>query len=377
MAVRPPIVPDRAPGPAGWGRTLLILAAIFAAAEITTHILVSSIGLADRPVDIQAADTLCAKVERVRRHSGPRIVVLGDSLAYGAALGDQGDKEWRNHDLASAIKAALGSSGSLGSRPLVMNLGLNGGLPADQLAILRMFDGVKLDAVIITTAIRSYATDFAAKGTAHSRPWLADVTTAGLPGCRLRKPNDAAGDAWAAGQFGRISELYRSRGLIQANLFGGSLRDANESMRASFKLRTAKGSPPDLMATLGLGSGGVLQTLMLAKTRFQKISFATPHAQVEATKALITEAGRAATRAVFIYGTENPKVLPQILSNSSYVQARSDLKALFEARPANVAYLDTVKPAPKDYIDYVHVNRDGYRLMAAEIANALGAPTGP
>ena len=44
---------------------------------------------------------------------------------------------------------------------------------------------------------------------------------------------------------------------------------------------------------------------------------------------------------------------------------------MFADRPANVSFIEDAKPSAKDYLDYVHVNRDGYRLMAAEIVKAI------
>jgi hypothetical protein len=360
-----------------WVAVAATLAAVLIAAELTTRVVLWTTALADRPVDIQTADTLCAKVERVRGYNGPKIIVLGDSLAYGAALGENGDTDWRNHDLANQLRVAYSRNQPAAARaPLVMNLGLNGGLPADQLRILRLFDGIALDAVVTTTSIRSFATDFAGPAAAYSRPWLGSLSKDALPGCRLRTPQDARGDAWAGRMLGRVSALYRSRGLIQANLFGGSAREALGTVRSSFKAKpaAAKGGVPDLMATLGGVPAKDLEVLMLAKSRFQKITFTEPHAQVTATRALITEAATSARSVVFVYGTESPRLLPQLLSSSRYQEARGALKALFEPRAGNVAFLDAIKPPATDYLDYVHVNRAGYALMAETIVKAISPP---
>jgi hypothetical protein len=366
-----------------WVATAGALACILLAAEIVCRIALWGTGLADRPVDIQTAGTLCAKVERVANYSGPKIVVLGDSLAYGAAMGDNGDADWRANDLASQVRAAYVRAQRPGDKPpLVMNLGLNGGLPADQLRILRLFEGRPLDVVIATTSIRSFASDFATADTAYSRAWLGNLSKDALPGCRLRSPADARGDATFGRVLGRVSVLYRSRGLIQANLFGGAPRVLLEKVRTDLKAKPATstkpgvsaGGVPDLMATLGAGLGMDLQVLMLAKTRFQKITFAEPHAQVAATRALMAEAGKTAKTAVFVYGTESPRLLPQLLSSTRYQEARTSLHTLFGNRPANIVLLDAIRPAAKDYLDYVHVNRAGYALMAGEIVKALPSP---
>ncbi len=364
-------------------KVLVVFVGILLTAELICRVTLGSTALADRPIDIQTADALCSKVERVRGYAGPKILILGDSLAYGAALGEHGDTAWREHDLASAVRRAfIRDHGTIAIAPLVMNLGLNGGLPADQLRVLRMFEGIPLDAVIATAAIRSYSADFAAPATAYSRPWLGNLSTDALPGCRLRIATDARGDAWIGRQAGRISALYRSRGLIQANLFGGSLRGALHTARTSLKHKpgvqsVVPGGSPDLMASLGAAFGTDMQTLMLAKTRFQKITFLLPHAQVDATRALIAETGRRAAKSIFIYGSENPKILPQLLSTIRYQQARESLKALFAERPGNVVFLDSLKPAAKDYLDYVHVNRTGYAMMADEIVKVLKTQANP
>src|SRR5260370_41796291 len=110
-------------------RPLVIFALSLLVADLATVVVRSGTGLPDRVVDIQHPTTLMAKLDRLRSAPGPKIVLVGDSLIYGGILEEFDDPDWREHGLAEQLAVELRERP--GYHPFVMNLGINGALPAD------------------------------------------------------------------------------------------------------------------------------------------------------------------------------------------------------------------------------------------------------
>jgi hypothetical protein len=337
------------------GLAAIAVAILLAAAEGATRLAIARTGLAATVVDIQTPETFCAKLDYIRRFDGRKMLVIGDSLAFGRAMADHGDRLWREHDLASAIRNAAGGSSPL----LVANLGLNGGLPADQETILRALQDVRFDLIVATISIRSFASDFAAEIDGYSRQWLREIDP--------ERCHEAVGGNWfdraAHRVLSRMSSLYSFRDLIQRSVFDETPRDAVARFTAML------GGSAD-------AAGGALAdpgTLLLAKGRFSRITFETPHAQVDALGGIKELGGRMAGKMLFLYGPEAPRLLPSLISKSKYRAHRENLRRLIDP-DGNVTYLDDLAISMERYLDYVHVDAEGYRQMAEAIVSRLEQP---
>jgi len=137
-------------------------------------------GLANRVTDIQQPATLFAKLDRLRTAPGPKIVVVGDSLVQGGSLEDAGDPDWRKHELAIQLAAELASRP--GYHPFVMNLGINGLLPADLEYLVPLIVDCDVDWVLFDVHLRPFSADFSPPDRQMARPWLRDLSVdAGCP----------------------------------------------------------------------------------------------------------------------------------------------------------------------------------------------------
>src|SRR5258708_16042840 len=125
-------------------------------------------------VDIQSASVLEAKLGFLKRFHGYKVVLLGDSIIYGAVLYEHGDAAWREHNLANILARRIRKE--LPDRDvLVMNLGMNGALPGDLEILIRLLDDCNPDLMIVDVSLRSFSEDFAAPSKRLSRPWLAEL----------------------------------------------------------------------------------------------------------------------------------------------------------------------------------------------------------
>lgn len=334
-----------------------LIAAVLAlplAGECLARYALGKTALAATVVDIQTPETLCEKITYARGFSGRKILVMGDSLAFGRAMRDHGDGQWRAHELGSAIGRALPMSNA---QTLILNLGLNGGLPADQVQMLRALSGVTFDAIVSTISVRSFATDFALQKAAYSRAWLAGVS------CPPAAAPSVAGAVERG--FSAVSAFFRSRDLIQRAVFDGTPLEIISNL--SKRLRSPE--KPDEPSLVPADP----QVLLLAKGRFSRISFDEPHAQVAAFKEFRRLSTAAARKVVFVYGKEAGKLLPSLISRAVYEAHRQRLRDL--VAPGNsVAYADQLDIPSTRYIDYVHVDAEGYRLIAGQIAPLLDLP---
>jgi hypothetical protein len=314
--------------------------------------------LATTVLDIQTPETLCEKVTFARKFVGRKILIVGDSLAFGRAMRDHGDTKWRDHELGAALGRTLPQS----DQPtLILNLGLNGGLPADQVVILKLLSGVVFDAIISTISIRSFATDFATDKTSFSRAWMMQAR------CPYVQTGVQTGPTSVLAGFDQMalstSALLRSRDLIQRALFDGTPRDFFSELAARLQTREVAKHP--------FPGPEDPQVLLLAKGRFARISLDEPHAQVAALKEFRRLSKVAAHKVIFVYGKEASKLLPSLISKATYAGHRQRLRVLV-APDDSVAYLDQLEIPSARYIDYVHVDAEGYRLIATEIAAAIG-----
>jgi lysophospholipase L1-like esterase len=347
------------PGPAAIWLCLLVVAVVVALAELTARAVLADPQRAATVVDIQTADTLCLKLDQLRRFDGRKVVILGDSLALGEAMRNHGNANWRNEELAHALREPL-----QGTTPtLIMNLGMNGGLPADQARILDMVRDVPLDLAIAFVSVRSFSTDFAKPADMFSRRWLAEIKPDSELGCIKRSP----APTWDVSLRQWLSEhlaLVRGADLLQRIAFDNTLRGAIETWRKAWGTPRPPQNKPETVAQTSP------EVLLLARRRYLSIDFNRPHAQVSAFEAMRDALPAQARQTIFVYGNEASRQLPSLLGRQNYLRHRQTLSAM--VRPGcRVAYLDDLRMPPERFIDYVHVDAEGYRIMARAIAERV------
>jgi hypothetical protein len=304
------------------------------------------------PADIQTSETLCLKIDRLRNFEGRKVVVLGDSLALGESMRRHGNVDWRRQEISHAIAAAMPSN----QPTLVMNLGLNGGLPADQDVILKLMKDIKLDTVVAFATIRSFSSDFAQPKDAHSRAWFADLAA---HGCQRMAKRDLASRVRAFLSDNMM--LYRASDLLQRYVLDDSLRAAAAS------LRTRWGS-----TKAAAGDGNPQETMFLARRRFLNITYDKPHQQVEAFERSHAALRNQAERTIYVYSREASRQLPSLIGRQAYLRQRAELAKLI-GQHCGMVYIDSPEIPAERYIDYVHVDAAGYKLLASQISAADGA----
>jgi lysophospholipase L1-like esterase len=337
-----------------------VVAMVVVLAELGIRFLASTQRVSAKPADIQTPETLCHKIATLRQFNGRRILVMGDSLALGEAMKAKGNLNWREQEIGSALGDALPSD----TRPtLIMNLGMNGGLPADQARILEMLKGEKLDAVVSFISIRSFSGDFSKPDDAYSRKWFSQLQAHPTLGCITRSDTESSG--LHLKQFFRENlSLLRNSDLLQRVFFDTSLRNWLE---AGLKAQGSK--TPQTAANAETSP----EVLLLARRRFLNISFQAPHLQVAAIKEIREAVPMQTARTVFVYGQESSRNLPSLLNRQLYNQHRLSLATLLSPG-CSVSYIDRLLMPPERYIDYVHVDSEGYKLMARAIGDSLAQP---
>ena len=351
----------------GWIAVVALVFGLIAAAEGVAHYVLRVNSLAATVVDIQTPETLCLKLDLLDHFKGRKVVLLGDSLAFGQAMRDHGNAAWRDEELSHALAATLPPSERT---TMVLNLGLNGGLPADQLRILELIGPGQLDLLVSILSIRSFASDFAAEDKALSRPWLAEVARRPNGGCVITQHRGNRFDRFVRKIASESTTLFGAGDLVQRLIFDDSLRDAAKRWRSSFQSLLSRSDP--LLARDDAKSAETA-TLLLARGRFQRINFNSSSMQVAAMQALAANAANAASDVIFFYGNKSPRRLVSLIARRDYERHRASLAALIPPG-CHTRYIADFHVPDALYIDYAHVNAEGYRLMAGEIRRELDRP---
>ncbi|MCW5705353.1 MAG: hypothetical protein KIT82_22575, partial [Bradyrhizobium sp.] len=217
------------------GRAVLVRLSIALAAligflvvfDVALRIAAGASGVFQTAVNVQTPATLYAKVEELRKAEGVKVAVLGDSLIFGRAMRDKGDKDWQAHTLSSQLQRWLAKKHP-GRPVLVSNFGMNGTLPADLDNLVRIVLAARPDVVVFDLSLRSFSRDFDRDGDLRTRDWL-DALRVGDDGTYSTAGRGIA--KWGQDQLINHWFLYRSRDFFQALLFDGSPRDFLTGLR--------------------------------------------------------------------------------------------------------------------------------------------------
>ena len=157
-------------------RVLLVSVSIFLLVAVISDILIGDVvdrsGIIAQTVDIVSPETYLAKLNSIRRHDGRTVVVIGDSQIVGETMSQRGDRAWHDHTLDRNIQRELHLDPSLRD-VLVVNLGVNGLLPADLKYVVHDALDAGASALVFNVSMRGFSSDFETADTMSVRPWLA------------------------------------------------------------------------------------------------------------------------------------------------------------------------------------------------------------
>ena len=313
-------------------------------------------GLLFDVVDIQSPATLFAKLDALRRFEGNRVVVLGDSLVYGRAMEDHGDANWRDHTLAESLQREIEAT-SPDLPTLVLNLGMNGLLPADLEQVLRLVVPLTPDLVVLDLSLRSFSADFEPQATRMSRPWLADMSIDANG--RLRASDGVHSflvNHWL---------LYRVRDFLQWRLFDGEPRAALARLRGRIDARLGGGGETG-------GPDELFVLLLKVKKRYHGVRLGPENPQLAALERSLSLLEATGTKTLIFYARESPSLLPRFADGEAYARELARLEQTVRRHTgANLVYrppLETLES--RHYVDHIHLTAEGYAVLARHLWSA-------
>ncbi|WP_338831765.1 hypothetical protein [Bradyrhizobium sp. 27S5] len=316
-------------------------------------------------VDIQSPSTLALKVRRLAAFPGRKVVLLGDSLVAGQVLAEHGDKDWRQHTISKLLQERY--DGVQPGSTMVMNLGMNGILPADLETLSDSLIELRPDAVIMDISLRSFSMDFAAADAMCSRPWL-------RPGLKFDQAGGlvSLSDASGISSFDRaLIELwpsYRIRDFVQARWLKGEPKDLAWALRNRIEKSGAEQETA--------GPAAEMRLLLQVRGRYASANLEAANPQFEAWLRTLRKLKAAKLKTIVFYATETPRLLPSLMEPEQYNLLAGKLERSAGEGAPIVSYLPANPVLTDDqFLDHVHVDADGNRIYAASLWRALtGAP---
>ncbi|HEX3151268.1 MAG TPA: hypothetical protein VHR66_24535 [Gemmataceae bacterium] len=333
--------------------TIAVLIIALAVLDVLSAALCSSTGLPDRVVDIQHPTTLVAKLDHLRMAPHPKVVLLGDSLVYGGILEDFGDADWREHELGTQLTNELGGS------TFVMNLGINGALPLDLEALVSLVAACDVDWIVFDMHLRPFSADFSAPAQQMSRPWLRELQTDGSGQAHWR-PARSDTSRWLTGRLADGSFLVRNRMLIQENLL--STKPARQP-----RLR-----PSVAKSETDAEIEGLMRLAQL-KNRLRKLDLSPDDPQAGALQRTLRNLADRRQKHVVFYAKENPALLPDVMEPDDHARQYDRLVKLVDDAqgPSGVYLLPIPDLEERHFVDFTHLNAEGYRILARHLAATI------
>jgi len=325
-------------------------------------------------VAIQQPATLLTKLDYLRRQSGYKVVVLGDSLIHGHALAEHGDPLWREHNLTALLEERLRAERP-GRRVTVLNLGINGAVPADLEQMVRLVSACQVDLVIFDVHLRNFSADFAAADHQLSRPWLKDLSSDQTGHVYQSCPEagwSAQGETALANALESHLALYRIRDLVQDRILASSLARTTQAWRQHWSCPepAQPAHPPD---PEGLVFDEKTALLFQVQKRLRTVHFGSDNPQRQALERMLASLRDHRQRTIVFYAQENPEQIISVIRKSRYHQLRRDLDHIVnQYRGEHLTYLQpSARLQPVHYLDFVHVNLEGYQIMVDHLWEAI------
>ena len=309
-----------------------------------------------RSVDIQSAEVLHAKIADFQARPGRKVVIMGDSLVYGQTMAQHGDPLWQDATLARQLAHALRER-LPGEAVEILDLGMNGALPVDLEELARIVGGLKPDLLIFDVSLRSFSRDFGEIDTQRTRKWLNEMAVDNQGNIRFER--DASVDGWFRSWALNNSALYRLRGFGQSLIFGGQPATYFLGLRNDIdrRLRGAK-QPTE--------NDDEIILMLRARARYANIDVDPANPQRKALDRLVAKLIAEGQPTLVFYATENAEIRDELIAPDRFKMLEASLKEALRAAEAPLIHyvgpLDTVPP--KNYLDHVHLDRQGYGILA-------------
>jgi lysophospholipase L1-like esterase len=325
------------------------------ALDLLTAVACRATALPDRVVDIQHPATLLAKLDRLRAAPHPKIVLLGDSLVYGGILEEFGDPDWRAHGLAPQLAAELTDDGS----PFVMNLGINGALPADLEALAPLVVACDVDWIVLDVHLRPFSSDFSKPEYQMSRPWLRDLE-ADADGRTRWRPVGGDATRWVTARLTDRSAIIRNRMLVRENVLS-----TPSARRPALR-------PPEPVSEKDAEIAALVKLAQL-KGRLRQLDLNPEAPQPAALQRMLRDLSARGQKHVVFYAKENPDLLPDVLEPDEHAARYDRLVWLVRDAqgPSGVFVPPVAELEGRHFVDFTHLNADGYRLLARRLAGAI------
>lgn len=352
---------------------LLYFVASLTAVEGACRLLPIDRVCAEELLDIQTPDQLIAKLHYLEQFDGYKVVLLGDSVIYGGILQDFGDDQWREHALSARLQAKIGAEFP-GKKTLIMNLGINGALPADIECIARLVTPCKPDLVILDTHLRPFSADFATTEGAMVRPWLRDLVRGPDGTFQLRSTKtgwEIGLTDWTANWLRNHVTLFRCRATVQT-----LLSQATWPQRLADVRHWLNGKTPT-PAVSGVEQDPLI-LLMQFKKRFSSVNLEAGHPQVQALRQTLKCFKDHRQKTVVFYVKENPDQIDGVVDEEDHRQFYDQLTGILneEAGP-HLTYVPPIADLDgSHFLDLSHPNQVGYQILTEHLWKAIIAQEG-
>jgi hypothetical protein len=342
---------------------------LLAIVEIALVVISRKTDMLSQVIDIQTPGALYAKLEYLRRFEGRRIVFIGDSVIYGRRMEEAGDAQWQAHTIPAQVGQrlnALRPQHDIMTKTLVMNLAMNGALPADLEQVVRLVTPLKPDCIVADISLRAFSADFIPEGSRFSRSWLAGMHVDDRFNLRTEAPLGEAFET-ALRDFATSNwQVYQLRDFAQWRIFdgqpAGAVRRIRDWLDQKMLSKPVAASDPldDILLT------------MRAKNRHDSITMAAENPQLAALKRMLDQLANSQQCAMFFYATEEKKQLTELIDTARYQKLQGELARLFVDYAARgIMYVPPLDSIPSvHYLDYGHLDAAGNAIVAGRLIEA-------
>ena len=320
--------------------------------------------LSEADIDIQTPGQLLIKLRHLQEFKGLKVVLLGDSLVHGGILKDFGDDDWHEHTLTPLLLKRF-STAYPGKKTLVMNLGINGALPADIECLTKLIVPCRPDLVILGTHLRHFSADFATESTSMARPWLRDLHYEEGGIIHYRPGGGSSRRGWnhsAAEWLGSRLSLIRNRDTIQSLITHSSWPERMADAR-----RGLQGGDPAASASKVERDPMIL--LLQSKKRLSTVDLGEDHSQVKACRRTLAYLKNQKQKTVVFYVKENPEQVDSVIDEEDHKRLYAQLVGLVhESAGPHFRYVPPIPDLSANYfLDLSHVNHAGYEIIASSL----------
>lgn len=321
--------------------------------------------LLEDAVEIDSPRTLYAKLDALRNFQGLKIAVLGDSLVYGHSLAEHGVSDWHRQNLTATLAKQIEEK-SPRQPVMVMNLGMNGALPADIQHLVRLLLETKPDVVIFDVTLRSFSSEFAKPDTQNSRSWLGKIGLSRQGALQTGGPNQKPFE-WFESFLSNHWFLYRVRDFLQWRFLDASPRDFVSKLRDSANQRLGSIQKPPTEDELLL--------LLKAKQRYASVDLTTINPQWRAFSEALQSLESANQKTVVFYATENPDSVGELLPPDRHAAFISKIaeKVAEHSKKNGIVFLPPLPSLNPDmFLDHVHLTAAGFRILSSALIEKAG-----